>query len=121
MFKERETKTLFVLSSAAQHQSSNMVIGWPTMQRQRGESDCGLFNVAVATSLLCGEDPGSMNYDQREHLALCFHCEELAVFPVSSSKCMINDKKEETVDVFCHCRMPFMDGVFMIECSVCFD
>ena len=104
--------------------SSNMVIEWPSMQRQRGESDCGLFAVAVATSLLNGENPGSKSYDQsvmRGHLAVCFHCEELAVFPVSSSKCAINDKKEETVEVFCHCRMPFKDGVFMIECSVCLE
>ena len=119
--KQKLCSSLAVLLNTS---SSNMVIEWPSIQRQRGESDCGLFAVAVATSLVCGEDPGSMNYDQsvmREHLALCFHCEELAVFPVSSSKCTINDKKEETVDVFCHCRMPFMDGVFMIECSVCFD
>lgn len=52
---------------------------------------------------------------------VCFHCEELAVFPVSSSKCVIYDKKEETIEVFCHCRMPFKDGVFMIECSVCLE
>ena len=119
--KQKLCSSLAVLLNTS---SSNMVIEWPSIQRQRGESDCGLFAVAVATSLVCREDPGSMNYNQsvmREHLALCFHCEELAVFPVSSSKCTINDKKEETVDVFCHFRMPFMDGVFMIECSVCFD
>ena len=92
------------------------------MQRHRGESDCGLFAVAIATCLLNGEDAGSKSYDQsvmRSHLALCLHCQELAVFPASSSKCVSNEKREETIEVFCHCRMPFKDGVFIIECSVC--
>ena len=119
--KQKLCSSLAVLLNTS---SSNMVIQWPSMQRQRGQSDCGLFAVAVAISLLCREDPGSKIYDQsvmRGHLALCFHCEELAEFPVSSSEFMFNDKKEETVDVFCHCRMPFKDGDFMIECSVCFE
>ena len=119
--KQKLCSSLAVLLNTS---SSNLVIEWPSMQRQRGESDCGLFAVAVATSLLNGEDPGSKSYDQsvmRGHLAVCFHCEEYAVFPVSSSKCAINDKKEETIEVFCHCRMPFKDGVFMIECSVCLE
>ncbi|CAB4012121.1 Hypothetical predicted protein [Paramuricea clavata] len=72
------------------------------------------FFVAVATSLLNGEDPGSKSYDHsvmRGHLAVCFHCEELAVFPASSSKCVNNDKKEETIEVQysaiaeCHSKM----------------
>ena len=122
--KKEEQKFCSSLAVLLNTSSSNMIIEWPSMQRQRGESDCGLFAVAVVTSLLCGEDPGSKNYDQsvmRGHLALCFSCEELTVFPVSSSKCITNDKKEEIVDVFCHCRTPFKDVVFMIECSGCFD
>ena len=103
--------------------SSHIVVERPLMQRQRGDSNCGLFAVAVATSLLNGEDPGSKSYDQSvlSYLALCFHCQELAVFPASSSKCVINEKREKTIKVFCHCRMPFKDGVFIIECSVCLE
>ena len=122
--KKEKQKLCSCLAVLLNTSSSNMVIEWPSMQRQRGESDCGLFAVAVATSLLNGEDPGSKSYDQsvmRGHLAVCFHCEELAVFPAASSKCVNNDKKEETIEVFCHCRMPFKNGDFMIECSVCLE
>ena len=122
--KKEKQKLCSCLAVLLNTSSSNMVIEWPSMQRQSGESDCGLFAVAIATSLLNGEDPGSKSYDQsvmRGHLAVCFHCEELAVFPASSSKCVKNDKKEETIKVFCHCRMPFKNGDFMIECSVCLE
>ena len=122
--KKEKQKLCSCLAVLLNTSLSNMVIEWPSMQRQRGESDCGLFAVAVATSLLNGEDPGSKSYDQsvmKGHLAVCFHCEELAVFPAASSKCVNNDKKEETIEVFCHCRMPFKNGDFMIECSVCLE
>lgn len=119
--KQKLCSSLAVLLNTS---SSSIVIEWPSMRKQRGESDSGLFAVAVATSLLSGEDPGSKSYDQsvmRSPLAVCFHCEELAVFPTSSSKCGTIDKREETIEVFCHFRMPFRDDVFMIECSACLE
>ena len=122
--KKEKQKLHSCLAVLLNTSSSTIVTEWPSMQRQRGESDCGLFAVAVAISLLNGEDPGSKSYDQsvmRSHLAVCFHCEELAVFPESSSKCGTNEKREETIEVFCHCRMPFRHGVFMIECCACLE
>ena len=62
----------------------NLVIEWPRMQKQEGTSDCGLFATAVAIDLCSGHDPSEQTYDQsvmREHLAMCFMCSELAVFP----------------------------------------
>ena len=59
----------------------NMAIEWPGMQKQEGTSDCGLFATAVEVSLCSGHNPSRQAYDQsvtREHLAMCFMCEELA-------------------------------------------
>ena len=56
----------------------NMIIEYPAMQKQR------LFAVAVAFSLLAGDDPSQQSYDQksmRAHLSLCFQVGDLAAFP----------------------------------------
>lgn len=100
----------------------NMVIEWPRMQKQEGTSDCGLFATAVAVSLCSGHNPSNQSYDQsvmREHLAMCFMCEELAVFPLSQSNCEVIGRLVEAEELFCHCRMPYTKGQFMIECSRC--
>ena len=45
------------------------------VQKQSGSKYCGLFAVAIATSLAYGEDPQDFTYDQdslRTHLMDCF-------------------------------------------------
>ena len=98
-----------------------MTIVWPSMQNQKGSSDCGLFAVASAYSLFNGEDPSTQAYDQkmmRVHLAMCFQVGELAQFPISTSVLPMQDERKEVVGLFCHCRMPY-SGSFMIECTSC--
>jgi hypothetical protein len=48
----------------------NMTIVRPSMQNQKGCSDCGLFAVAVAFSLLIGEDPSTPTTRRRCECAL---------------------------------------------------
>ena len=55
----------------------------------------------------------------REHLALCFDCEEISSFPVTSSSRHVRSGVEEDVELFCHCRLPYDDCVFMVECFKC--
>ena len=59
-------------------------INMVTMQYQKGNKDCGLFSIAVMTSLGFGEDPSTVNYDQdnlRRHLVDCITKGELSSFP----------------------------------------
>ena len=45
------------------------------MQKQINGTDCGIFTIAVSTSLAFGEDPSRVMYDQsamRPHLVHCF-------------------------------------------------
>ena len=54
------------------------------MQCQEGTSDCGVFAIAVITSLLFGEDPSMVTYKQeklREHLIECLTVGKLSLFP----------------------------------------
>ena len=118
--KEQEK---FYLSLAALLNTTHpdMIVEYPAMQKQQGTADCGLFAIAVAFSLLSGNDPSQQHYDQeimRTHLALCFQMGDVATFPVKKSVAKMQKKKKETVDLFCHCRLPY-NGEFMIECSTC--
>ena len=46
------------------------------MQKQNGSLDCGLFAIAVMTSLAHKENPSTVTYDQKrlkQHLQECFY------------------------------------------------
>jgi hypothetical protein len=53
-------------------------------QQQQGYSDCGLYAIAAAVDLACGNDPMNIQYDQssmRKHLLECFEGKCISVFP----------------------------------------
>ena len=57
------------------------------MQTQQGGTDCGVFAIAMATSLGCGDDPARLTFQQenlREHLLKCLESGNLTVFPVAT-------------------------------------
>lgn len=112
----------FKLAALLNTSLESMVIESPSFQIQEGDSDCGLFAMAIALALCNGQDPCQQSYDQnvmRVHLSSCFQCEEIATFPMSKVKCKRTKSIEETEGLFCHCRMPYKEGIFMIECSNC--
>lgn len=54
------------------------------VQRQEGGNDCGLFAIAIATSLCFGHDPVGIKYTQsamRQHLLSCLVADHLTPFP----------------------------------------
>lgn len=54
------------------------------MQQQSGGTDCGVFAIAVTTSLVFDEDPSEVTYQQaslRSHLVMCFASGKLTSFP----------------------------------------
>ena len=49
-----------------------------------GSDDCGLFTIAMMTSLAYKEDPSAVTYDQknmRQHLLECFSTKCIMPFP----------------------------------------
>ena len=105
--------------------SSCLTIRWADMQKQTGSSDCGLFAIAVATSLCYGILPQDCNWEQvkmRDHLSLCFEQGDIALFPQSADgRKHKRHHRVESTEVFCHCRQPYSPGVFMIACDRCQD
>ena len=54
------------------------------MQKQVGSRDCGVFSIAVATTIAHGKDPSTLKFkqvDMRKHLTVCFMNRELKLFP----------------------------------------
>ena len=101
--------------------SRHMTLLTADIQKQEGNSDCGLFAVAVATSLCCGVLPQDNTWKQsemRKHLARCFIEGVLTEFPTSSRsrnhQCYFDSRK---VEVFCHCRQPYITQVYMVQCN----
>ena len=61
----------------------------PQVQLQRGATDCGCFAVAFAVSLLFGDDPSSLLYNQKEmrgHIKECLLAELFTPFPANEKK-----------------------------------
>ena len=58
--------------------------------RQEGFSDCGLFAIAFATDIACGNSPENIHYSQTEmrpHLKQCFDNGLMTPFPRSNTFC----------------------------------
>ena len=69
--------------------SKEMALEWADIQKQVGGSDCGLFTIAVATSLYCGVLPQECFWDQtrmRKHLCDCFDKGVMFEFPKTSQR-----------------------------------
>ena len=57
-----------------------------TIEKQNGSNDCGLFAIAIVTSLCFGHDPSTIKFDQtcmRPHLVHCFEKGALSLFPTT--------------------------------------
>ena len=53
-------------------------------QRQKGNKDCGLFAVAMATAITFGKNPSKVTFCQeslRAHLVTCLNKQEFSLFP----------------------------------------
>lgn len=103
-------------------QAAAITVKFVDMKKQHGSYDCGVYAIAYATALSYGQDPASHHYNQenmRTHLRSCVLARKLKVFPhkaISASGCF---RSIEKVPVFCLCRMPEIDRLPVIECSIC--
>ena len=91
------------------------------VQWQSGTSDCGLFSVAFATSLCCGLDPSTLNFDQlqmRSHLLKCIEAERIMSFPTRSIRRKIQKPQIKYSAIYCVCRL-IDDGTPMVQCATC--
>ena len=88
------------------------------VQKQKRESDCGLFAIVFATSP--AQDPASIIYDQakmRTQLMHCFETHSTTPFPSSGSR-RPKAPNIEAYSIYCVCRM-INGGTPTIQCSSC--
>ena len=95
-----------------------------SLQFQSGTYDCGLFSIAYATSLAYGVDPSYCRFNQskmRGHLYQHLMNKRMVPFPHTKVTTRIESlsKRRDDHEVHCHCRMPELKDVPMIECTKC--
>lgn len=92
---------------------------------QSGSSACGLYAIAYVTSILHGQDPVNVRYDQslmREHLAVCLEKGSLTMFPVQCIRTIRGGTsviREVMCSLYCVCRVSYVTGDQMVECVRC--
>jgi len=89
---------------------------------QKGSADCGLYAIAMMTSIANNEEPANVVYDQtalRIHLKESFEKGFLGTFPVLRKR-RVNNRimMEVSCSIYCSCRLPD-DGSKMIQCDSC--
>eukprot|EP00731_Ephydatia_muelleri_P003894 Em0002g70a len=111
-----------IIADMLQASKDSIVLEYIKMQEQSGASDCGLFAIATATAICNGQDLCMLEFDQflmRKHLLQCFQNGAVLPFP-SQSIAARKPKvlKEEVVEIYCHCRLPYT-GRKMVQCDGC--
>ena len=69
-------------------ESSRLDIHVKSVQQQNSGADCGVFAIAFSVSLLMGEDPETVSYDEnalRRHLLDCLRTKNFTKFPKYST------------------------------------
>ena len=94
------------------------------MQSQDGYSDCGVFAIAVATSLCYKEDPTVVRWKvglMRMHLLKCIEGGRMEPFPQARKdlRCQRKTRKIVTYDIHCVCRKRHNNRQIMKQCDSC--
>ncbi|PFX16880.1 hypothetical protein AWC38_SpisGene18817 [Stylophora pistillata] len=89
------------------------------VQQQKGNSDCGFFAIAFATTLCFGRDPVEMKYDQpllRVHYIKCLESLKMTPFPTPDKRVpMLKSVSKAVGPIYCTCKTPD-DGEHYMEC-----
>ena len=85
------------------------------LQQQTNGIDCVLYALAFIVYLLENNKyPTEVSFDQnqmRNHLLKSFESNQISGFPISSSKKVKrNKKKEMSMELFCSCRMIWVES-----------
>lgn len=111
-----------VIARYLKSQSHSFKIKVANVAIQKGSTDCGLYAIAMMTSIAHNDNPVNLIYNQqnmRIHLEQCFEKGMLEKFPFSKTRRITKQFSSETeVFVYCKCRLPDSGGR-MIECDDC--
>ena len=97
----------------------NIVLQFVSVQKQHGDSDCGVFAIAFATSLCTGHNPAERTYMQdrlRPHLCQCLEERVFTEFPYEARK-IEQLRNSVVIPVYSECRQPEREN--MVQCDQC--
>ena len=122
-FPSLETQT--IICRYMKSKASSVTIKLANLAAQKGSSDCGLYAIAILTTLAFGNDPTKIVYHQdemRPHLKQCFESGTITEFPILQRRSRIRERIVSVIDcpVYCICRLP--EGSHedtMIQCDKC--
>jgi len=101
---------------------SMLTVRLMNVQRQRGNTDCGVFVCAYMERIVRGEEVVGVVYDTnvfRPHLVRCLSSGILEPFPCFTARiCRKPVLTEKVVSVVCICRKPW-NGELVVECTGC--
>ena len=86
LFKSIDQETKLTISNLFQPtgSSNQLKIKLIKTQRQKGNKDCGLFAIAMATTIAFGKNPSKVTFCQesmRAHLVSCLNKQNFSLFP----------------------------------------
>lgn len=118
--------TQTVIARYLRSSSSSIRIKLINVAMQKGSTDCGLYAIAMMTSIAFKQDPECIVYDHnglRLHLKECFDKGIIEPFPISKKRRIKNRiVMEEVCLIYCLCRLPEPeDGSKMIGCDGCME
>ena len=95
-----------------------------SVQQQEGSWHCGLFSIATAMEVCCGNNLECASFHQEvicDHLIDCFERRKLFLFPKklhNQPECIPRPSRHHhIIDLYCYCKMP-EDYNEMISCDV---
>ena len=86
IFKSIDQETKLTISNLFQPtgSSNQLKIKLIKTQKQKGNKDCGLFAIAMATNIAFGKSPSKVTFCQesmRTHLVSCLNKQKFSLFP----------------------------------------
>ena len=122
LFTTASTETLKIVAQLIQSKQREFTIQIMNIKKQTNTVDCGLYSIAVLTSLLLGQDPTTVVYNDKElrsHLVKVLEAKMITLFPISQTRKFAKRvAKTEKCFVYCVCRLPD-NGERMICCDKC--
>ena len=120
--KAASADTIKIVAQLIQSKQRDFTIKIMNIQKQTNQVDCGLYSIAVLTSLLLGDDPTILVYNKdelRSHLLTVLETKIISPIPISQTRRPATRVAEiEHCSVFCSCRLPD-NGESMICCDSC--
>ena len=121
MQQKPSKETLNAIAQFLRSDATEIKVCVRPVQVQDNGTDCGIFAIAFASSLLHGQDPCKINYlEPRKHFYQCLDTSNMTEFPHTDLDADRSDLSiyEENINLGCYCR-GVLEGLPTVKCDLC--